>query len=222
MNVAFQVNITDRLTLPMKNFIAALKNRAALHRTMGLHVREKTREHLRAISLSRKNKFGARSSRFWAKAADKVSAPAATDASAVITINHPGIRRAYEDITIKPGTQTPGVQWLTIPLIAAAYNRRAYRVKGLFRLLKKGATAIGYRLGKKQRRIPVFDSDDKMHVLSQRTGETLTHWYALVKSVLQKRDRTLLPSDEEFSDAALARARMYIRQKHAATLGGAA
>lgn len=187
MNVTWTFNLRDRATLPLKNFVASLRSRRDLHRSMGARVRELCRNHLIAISNTRKNALGAPSSRFWGKAAEKVAPPLADNERALITIHHPGIRRAFEDVKIEP---TGGKQWLTIPLIAAAYNRRAYRVKGLFRPGKKS---------------------DPKRVLSQRNKDgSLTHWYALVKSVLQKQDRSLLPSDEAFGNAAMQGALDYV------------
>jgi hypothetical protein len=195
----------------LQTFIAGLKDRRFLHQAMGDRVAALTSAHFYTRSTTHANPFGAPSSRFWAKAGDKVTAQSslrADDQAAVLTIQHPGVRRAFEDVAITPSA---GKQWLTIPLIAAAYNRRAYRVKGLFRPLKKGASAIGYRM-KGNRRVPVFDAADRMHVLAQRAGGTLVHWYALVRSVLQKQDRSILPSDEEFQAAALRGAVDYMDQ----------
>jgi hypothetical protein len=93
-----------------------------------------------------------------------------------------GIRRAAHDVDIAPGA---GKQWLTIPIHAAAYNQRAYRMAGLFFVQPKGKdfALLGRREG-------------------EGKGAGVVWMYLLKRSVHQKQDRTLLPSDAEYIAAA--------------------
>jgi hypothetical protein len=155
----------------------------------GYEVQRLTTDHLRALAASRHTtaqRLGAAPSGHLAQAAEKVPAPGALttigtegDAQAVLSIRHPGLSRAFKDVTIRP----VAAKALTIPIHALAYNRRAGQIAGLFR--------IG-------------------NVLAIKDGTTVVPLYALVRSVTQKQDRSLLPSDEALQEAASRGARRYI------------
>jgi len=208
------IKIDDFATPRLLAFLAGLKRRAALHRMMGGRVQNVTRDHLIRIANTRHataNRLGAAPSGHWGKAAEKVTRPEAltiSDDVGELVINHPGITRAFKDITIVP---TGGRQFLTIPLIAAAYNRRARTIPGLFRPTRKGARATGFKIGADGRKVPIYPSDQKMRVLSRNGQGGLVHYYALVRSVLQRQDRTLLPGDKELQRACKAGILDYVR-----------
>lgn len=180
--MAFTVTIKDQAAPAVKAFIEGLKNRTPMNRMAANRVRNACREHLILRSLQVRNKLGAPTSGFWAKAARNVArAPITADQSgAIVSLEHPGLARAFGPVTIRP---TGGKKFLTIPLIAAAYNKRAYRIKGLFPRIKKGASK---------------------GVLSKRGADgSIENWYALVPQVNQKQDRTILPSDAALEAAAI-------------------
>jgi len=189
MSLTISVDIKDGVTPLVGRFVEGLTDRTGLHEAIGIRDRNLIRDHFIVIAQTRHdtaNRLGAEPSGHWAQAAEKTTFRADSDATTV-SINQPGIGRAVHDVTIVPGA---GKQWLTIPLIAEAYNQRAYRVPGLFMPGAKGA---------------------KKHVLAKRGADgTLRFWYALVKSVTQKQDRTLLPSDEELRLAAFQGVRDYV------------
>lgn len=199
---AISIQITDTATPGLREMTAALKNRRPMMRLIGNRVKTRVRDHLIARSQTVRNKLGAPSSGFWGQAAEKVArtAPVAGQDSVSLSLNHPGVARAFGPVTIRPLT---GV-YLTIPRIAEAYNRRAYRVKGLFFVKTKKGRAF----------------------LAESTGggrgvkAKLKIWYSLVPVVHQKQDRTILPSDAQLESAALQGVEDYlglILQRHGGT-----
>ena len=90
----------------------------------------------------------------------------------VINLPIPGIRRAFQDMTITPALS----KWLTLPAAAESYGRRARSFADLrFIPFKPDLAALARK-----------DADGEMEVL-----------YWLKKSVFQRQDRGLLPSDVE-------------------------
>lgn len=160
--------------------------RAQLSRLMGEAVREKTRGHLIGLAGSRHataNRLGATPSGHLAMAARAVEgAPIEADASsATVTISHVGLNRAFGDVTIVPKS----AKALAIPLIQQAYNRRPRQMSEpmfVLRSKKSGKSFLAIAQGK---------------------GEPPLLAYLLVRSVTQKQDRTLLPSDGEWQAAAI-------------------
>jgi hypothetical protein len=169
------------------------KRRTEMNAEMALGVREFTRNHLFKLSGERHataNRLGASPSGHLAQAVRAVEqgAIAADPAGATLTINHVGLGRAFHDVTI-----TPSKKYLTLPIAAAAYNRRAGQLDHLFFFTSKGGNAF----------------------LAQRdpTAKGIKLMYLLKRSVTQKQDRSLLPSDEEWSDAAAEIGRQWIQMK---------
>lgn len=197
---ALHYNINAESSPALQRLYSGLKRRRGLHKLMGGRVQNCARDHLIRIAGQRHkqaNKLGAQPSGFLGQAAEKVARPSAVKASedaAALQLSHPGMRRAFEDVVIEPNK--PGGA-LTIPMHARAYNRRAYRIKGLFVM----QTAKGAFLVKN-----AFESRGRGQIKRGR----LVFYYRLVKSVRQKQDRTLLPSDEEIKLAALRGADDYV------------
>lgn len=195
MSISVTIDVRDAETRRKVDlFMARLTDRTELHGKIGERARELTRNHLVAIAQTRHataNRLGATPSGHWAQAAERTSSRADAE-KATVTISQPGIGRAAHDVEIFPG---PGKKYLTIPAIAAAYNQRAYRLdlKPIIRFIDGSRRAIG--LGK---------------VTGKGKERKETIWYWLVKSVRQKQDRTLLPSDQEYEIVALAGTRDYI------------
>jgi len=201
-----RILMTDTATPLFQSLVKSMRQRRVLHRMVGLRFQDLTRKHLLQVAGSRHataRRLGAAPSGHWGKAAEKVSKPGAlktNDTGGELSIKQPGITRAVRDVTIKP---TGGREFLALPMIAQAYNKMARRIRGLFRPLKAGAKATGSKTGKDGRKVPVFDSDDRYRVLAKRNGDQIDFYYALVKEVHQRRDPTLLPSEEEYQQAAI-------------------
>lgn len=195
MSIGLTIEVKSaELEAKLDRFFNALSRREELNRNLGRRGRELTRNHLTAIAQTRHataQKLGASPSGHWGQAAEKTSFTA-DEAGATVTVKQQGIGRVAHDVDITPGA---GKKYLTIPAIAEAYNQRAYRLDLDVMIRRKDGAARAVALGK-----PSGKGKEK----------TFTVWYWLVKSVHQKQDRTLLPSDEEYRLTTLAGVRDYI------------
>ena len=101
-----------------------------------------------------------------------------------VRIDVPGITRAYRDLTIKPRFRKA----LTIPMHRSSYGKRAGEFNDLFLLKKKNGKAF----------------------LAHTVGGKLVFMYYLAKSVFQKRDERLMPSDQTLADNLTSRIFAYL------------
>lgn len=174
------------------------EGRVEMVRAAGYEVQRSTADYLRQLAQTRHdtaNALGATPSNHLAQAAEKVTQATVSVASgtgietqAEFVLDHPGMSRAFHDVTIRPRN----AKALTIPIAAIAYNRRAGQFDGLFVLGGRGA-------------------DVGRNLLCRRLDDgTIEPLYLLVRSVTQKQDRSLLPSAEEWNEAALRGARTYL------------
>jgi len=178
--------------------LSGAQTRIALHQDMGEAVRETTRAHLAGLAQTRHTTaeaLGATPSGFLGRAARAVeSAPVSADAGAAeMTLNHPGMIRAFRDVTIVPRN----AKMLTIPVNALAYNRTPAAFWDAWHLQVKGGAIVSK------------DAPD-------------VKLWVLCRSVTQKQDRSLLPSDEEWSDSAATAAEHFYERRIAELTGGAA
>jgi hypothetical protein len=182
-------------------------SRQKLNQSMGSAVREKIADHLAKVASEKHTtaqRLGATPSGHLEQAARAVEkTPVESDSlAAYVTLNHPGLGRAFHDVTIVPHGDYP----LTIPINAIAYNRRVgqLRMEGhdIFRPLKKGAKAIGHKIG--DRKTAIFSESDRMNVYVEKQGQSLVALYALTRSVTQMQDSTLMPTAQELTTAAIA------------------
>lgn len=113
--------------------------------------------------------------------------------SATVTIPIPGISRAFKNLTITP----KNAQFLTLPLSAVAYGKRAGEVRRIGWMIFRPAAKGSHKMegGK-------FDRYQDI-LMGSKDGETIP-LYLLKKRVNQKQDRSLLPSDAAISKAAAA------------------
>jgi len=171
------IQVRDNASGHMASLIRGLRGRRReMNEEIASDEAELVQNHFVKISAERHDtaeRLGATPSGFWGSAVENTSF-GASDEAATVSIKHPGIGRAGHDVDITP---SGGKTFLAIPQIAAAYNQRAY---------------LGL----------IFAVVDKRPVLAKKTPDGLVVWYALVKSVHQKQDRTLLPSDREILDVA--------------------
>lgn len=94
-----------------------------------------------------------------------------TKASGSINIDVAGITRAYKNLNIRPIKSRA----LTIPMHRSAYGKKASEFNDLFLIKKKNGKSF----------------------LARNNGNNgITFMYFLAKSVYQKRDRRLMPSDD--------------------------
>ena len=189
MNYGLSFDVRDAVQPALDRLSAAFTDTTKLNRKIGGDVLSLVRDYLTQIAEERHEsaeKLGASPSRHWGNPDTYTTMRAGAD-SAVIGISKPGIGRVAHDVTITP---VEGKQWLSIPLIAQAYNQRARAIAGLFFVQPKGKdfALLGRRTDNR------YDRDD-----AQDARTSSVEWvYLLVKSVHQNQDRTLLPPDEAF------------------------
>lgn len=138
------------------------------------------RGHLRTEAAKRHRAataLGATPTGHLEKAAQSVS-PEAAENEASVTVNSPGITRAFHALDIRPRA----ARSLTIPVHAFAYGRRA------------AEAARGLEGG-------LFRPKGKSYLMGRVEG-TPTVLYLLRSHVRQAQDRSLLPSDGEIAAAA--------------------
>jgi hypothetical protein len=160
------------------------RNVNGLNGYMARALGETTREYLRKLAPLRHdtaNSLGGKPTGHLERGAEAVSSKPEED-GVVIDIPIPGIARAFGDMRIAAVRS----KWLTIPANGEAYGRRARSFSDLIFRLKGGSPS---------------DAPLAMLLQKQEDGK-LRVMYWLKKSVFQKQDRTLLPSDDELLQSA--------------------
>lgn len=147
------------------------------------------------------NKQGFPSTHFWADAARSTNFRL-DPSGPVISINKQGIRQRRYGGQILP---TGGRKYLTIPANAEAYGKRAGEFHNL-RIAKLGGRLALVENQASEVSISKADKKGNRTVTwtASRTG--LVPFFWLVKAVNQQPDPSILPSDQEISDVALAEA----------------
>lgn len=192
---------------------------------MGRAVQEVTRDHLVRLSGERHTtaqRLGASRSGHLGKAAEAVAEPGAlqvADRSATLTIDYPGMSRAFRSVTITPHSS----KFLAIPVHAMAYNSspRDPKFQGLVAvvngsqgvlMLPQPGSETRYRTRRYKRDTgnqPGRDYDEET-TTGSRFGTVM---FVLKRSVTQRQDRSLLPSDEQWARAAVEGAKSVVRKK---------
>ena len=209
----------DDASLMVNRYLEFTRDRTEMNTAIAEAERDLVRDYFINVTGQRHDTaeaLGAEPTGHWSRAAEALSAVGVYDA-AIVTIHDPAASRAAHDVTIEPGD---GKQWLTIPLIAAAYNQVARRVAGLFRPFAKVTGYRATREGGGFAHTGSGEGAERMRVLAKKGPDgKLNFWYALVASVHQHQDRTLLPSDEAIRLVAIQAARdwMTFRFGRAAT-----
>jgi len=186
MNLRINIKVEGTVSARFRDIARSLSGagRDQLQHAAGVEVQRITVEHIAELAATRHataEKLGAAPTNHFAQAAEKVAAASALTSSpqeAVLTINHRGFARAFRSVRIAPRT----AKALAIPIHAAAYGKRASELWD---------------------RLSLFIPKGK-RVICATIGGVVTPFYILVGSVTQKQDRSLLPSDDEFTKAARA------------------
>ncbi len=207
-----QFDVTDSVSPFFSAIAAGLGDSRGMHEFIGREILGMVHDYLQQLSRSKHTtaeNLGATPSGFLGRIADGLHVTADSQA-AVLGIPSPGagdgaMGRAFHDVTIHP---TGGRKFITIPLIAEAYNQRAYRVQGLVPIVTgTGDSAKGVLMmpGPGSSRTYEgrrYSGPDKFKRTTVTGGSVGTAWYLLVAVVHQKQDRSLLPSDAAFEQAA--------------------
>jgi hypothetical protein len=188
-----RIRISDGVTPKLQSAMKALNGPGltALHHAAGVKVQELTRDHIAGLKRnpdSLASRIGAPTSNFYAQAAEKVGGDAALTANAggaTLVISSIGFKRAFQSMTIVPRT----AKSLAIPINRISFGHRAAELWDRMHLF-----------------IPKGEN-----VIAATIGGVLTPLYVLCKSVTQKQDRSLLPSDAKFLEEAVKGARGYLQ-----------
>lgn len=181
------VEITKDAATPLLHALAAkLLDRTQLHKRIADRTEGVVRSHLLGLNRHQTaRRLGATPTSYFERKANGLESRA-TAQEAIVTI--PTGDNADGDSGLEAFARVLGpvqiaakaAQWLTIPAISATYGRRAREFDRLFFV----------QLG------------EGRAMLARRDGKTLTPMFWLRKSVSLTQDRTLLPTDDQFSNAA--------------------
>lgn len=138
------------------------------------------RKKFYALNSSRPNKLGGKRQNKWSQMARATQGRDAGD-GVVISVNDVAARQLYEGGTITPG---PGKKYITIPYRAIAYAKRAREFDNLQFAIAE---------------VTIEGRTFKMPVL--QTKETKEVYYTLARKVIQKGDKTILPTEDEILQA---------------------
>lgn len=156
------------------------ESRAEVYSVAGRAVMNHVQRHIRSYMRTKHataHMLGARPTGHYEKGAAAITMTA-DQSGAEVRIPIPGLRRAWEDVQIRPG---PGKQALTLPRAAIAYGRTVAEVRALgWTVFRPKGT--NWLMGTK--------GDDK----------TPTLLYTLVGGVVQRRDPSLLPSQGKIAE----------------------
>lgn len=191
------IEISDQLSAGMRYVTDRLEGpaRVELGQAMGAEVQLVVVAHLRGLAATRHdtaNRLGASPTNYLAQATDAAAGAdvlTAESGAATLTFRHPTIARAFRDIHIA----AKGAGALTIPVDKLAYGRRASQFDlYVWRSKTTGSAFLALRQEDRHAR-PLL-------------------MFLLVRSVTQKQDRSLMPSDAEIAAAAVQGVREYLRQ----------
>lgn len=166
------------------------QGRIDLHAAMGTEVQQVTASHVGALERSPDSllkKLGAAPTNFYKHAAERTESPAALASdgnAATLTLNWPGVKRAFQTIVVVP----VNAKALAIPMDRLAVGRSprdCWAELGLF--IPKGKDFI-----------------------AMRVGNQIKMMWLLRRSVTQPQNRALLPSDAQWQEAAKAGALHYL------------
>jgi hypothetical protein len=200
MSLAFTIRDQDGIGPMLDRLEAAIGNPRSIHLFIAPRVESVTRDYLIIQARNRHKtaqRLGGQPTGHLSRAAESVTSRA-TEQEATVGITSPGIARAVRDIAITPKA---GKKYLTIPAVGSVYGKRAREQRGLvFMKFRKGSAALVEGEPYTVQRGPNKGQRKTRPLIGLNGKPMVVYW--LVKGVLQKQDRTLLPSDELFTEAA--------------------
>jgi hypothetical protein len=178
-----RLNVTFKSNYVVDAVLGALKpeSRADIYAVAGRAVMNAVQRHIRSYMRTKHttaHMLGARPTGHYEKGAAAITM-SADPSGAEVRVPIPGLKRAWEDMPIRPG---PGKRALTLPRAAVAYGRTVAEVR-----------ALGWT---------VFKPKGTNWLMGTKGGdrEPLTLLYTLVGGVVQRRDPSLLPSLGEIAE----------------------
>lgn len=194
--MSVSVKITDGATPALKEMAERLSPRR-LGAAIGPAVARLVQRDLRKNG---RNKKGWPTTNFWARAA-KATNWQATDTGATISVNQIGVAQRYYGGTISAVKK----KFLAIPISPVSYGHLPSDFPGLFLMVtKKGAYLVQYGSGAPLKRAKGEKDRNGArggNAKRRRTG-TMVFLFKLVKSVSQKGNPAVIPSEKEIVDTA--------------------
>ena len=176
-----RLNVTYQSNYVVDAVMGALRpeSRAEVFSAAGRAVMNHVQRHIRSYMRTKHTSahmLGARPTGHYEKGAAAITMTA-DQSGAEVRIPIPGLRRAWEDMPIRPG---PGKRALTLPRAAVAYGRTVAEVR-----------ALGWT---------VFRPKGTNWLMGSHEGDkSATLLYTLVGGVVQRRDPSLLPAQGEIA-----------------------
>ncbi len=205
LGIQIEVNTALPAELAAK---AAQLQPATLHREIAAPMARFTKSHLLQLNQERPNLLGGRRTNFYAGAARATTWTADAN-TATITIEHQGFAQRLHGGTITPKK----AKNLAIPANAEAYGRspRESRVPLIWALVGGRRPALVarehfLRVATKGKRAGQEVADYK----GKATRGAYTVMYWLVKSVTQRADPSVLPTEQEYAATATAHLSRYL------------
>lgn len=194
MAVTVELNLSgfEAAERSMKARIDALRG-ARLNVQIGRGVANLFRDHLFRLNGERANALGGPRTNFYSDAA-KATHSEGNDTEATVTISQQGMRQRLYGGTIRARNK----KYLTIPARAEAYGRGAREFHDLHFVKLKNGTAMlvaGELTGVSKK----LNSDGTLRSRKGLEEGVVMFW--LVPSVVQKADRSVLPSDFAIEEA---------------------
>lgn len=191
--LSVKITVTDSATPALAAVGDSLKDRRGLNKSIAGSVEDITRAHIRIAAQTRHTtatRLGAAPTNYLSKLSETIESH--SDGVGVVMDVYGAIfRRVTGAVDVRPVTK----KWLTIPAAAESYGRRAGEFSDLEFALNKGGESAR---------------------LINSAGKVL---FWLKKQVTLPQDRGLLPSDEQFTQAAELGARNFLEQQIAAARG---
>lgn len=206
--IGLTINVRDGATPAVREVIEGLAP-ARVNAVVGRAGVNVTREHLFRLNGERANALGGKRTNFYAQAARSVNYTV-NDRGPLVGVNHVGIRQRLFGGTIVP---KGGKKYLTIPMRAEAYGRRAREFDNL-----RFAMVPGFGPA-----LVEADATRLRQARSKRGGVSTTRFksagemgglvmFRLVRKVTQRPDPTVMPSVETYQAAVVDAGRSYMER----------
>ena len=186
-----------------------LAQRVALHQAIGMRVQTLTVGHLKEYSETHPNQLEGPRSYYWLRAAFYAALPQslqATPTAAILSLTTPGISRALHGVVIRPLK----AKWLAIPAIDLAYNLRPAEVPGLAPFFDaQGCAGLAEASRRTRHRDTRRGKKGTTYLVANPDGLI---WFWFLPYASQPQDAELLPTAEEFTHAAQAGVRDFLKE----------
>ncbi len=207
------LTITDTATPALAQALNMLQDKGPLLGAMAHRLVRDTSAHVRAWGASHPNKLGGRRTNYWSGIAAKINPQDCVHLegqAATVTLGGPempGLMRAFGDVTIVPGTKTPGVKYIPIPARAEAYGTRPGEFGNTLMLFWTGQGRIGGLAMATPLTRTKNTAKGAKGTAYFKPGAVM-YWFT--KSVTQSQDRSLLPSEAQWSESVNAAAKDWL------------